>query len=393
MKNITLLFYIFLTFSILPLFAQNSEEEKFFTWMEQQQLILNNSKNTEDPKQAEELYIKFIQGFNKFSADIQKEYTFLKGTIYYQLARKYAVQGKIKKALEAFENAAKFEGAIYSDAIAEKDFDNIRQENKFQAVMASIREKSDYKYILQKAPGYTLEKTDTLPKFTYMNPNNKHLVRVREYFNLDSIAGSGNEISKIKNLLAWVHHAVPYDGISDNPKVKNAIDLITLCRKENRGLNCRMLATVLNECYLAMGFKSRIVACMPKENSFDCHIINTVYSNTLDKWIWVDPTFNAYVTDENGTLLSIAQVRESLRNNTPLLLNKEANHTKELYLDSYMCKNLYYITCMIHSEYGAESPFRKENAFIDLLPAGFTADMSSSRWHTSNEDYFWQSPY
>ena len=52
----------------------------------------------------------------------------------------------------------------------------------------------------------------------------------------------------------WVHNAVRHDGSSRNPTSRNAIDLIEVCRKENRGINCRMMAQVLNECYLAMGF-------------------------------------------------------------------------------------------------------------------------------------------
>lgn len=46
-----------------------------------------------------------------------------------------------------------------------------------------------------------------------MNPNDSNLVQLRKHFNLDSIAGSGDEISKIKNLLYWVHNIVPHDAI------------------------------------------------------------------------------------------------------------------------------------------------------------------------------------
>ena len=70
-----------------------------------------------------------------------------------------------------------------------------------------------------------------------MNPNDRDLVRVRRYFNLDSIAGAGDEISKIKNLLAWVHNTIRYDGSSYNPEEKYAIALYEICKKEDRGIN------------------------------------------------------------------------------------------------------------------------------------------------------------
>ena len=70
---------------------------------------------------------------------------------------------------------------------------------------------------------------------------------------------------------------------------------------------------VLNEMYLAMGFKSRYVTCMPSDpNDNDCHVINIVYSETLNKWLWVDPSFGIYVTDENNNMLGIAETRERL---------------------------------------------------------------------------------
>ena len=97
-----------------------------------------------------------------------------------------------------------------------------------------------------------------------------------------------------------------------------------------------------------MGIKSRYVTCMPKDpNDNDCHVINSVYSQQLNKWIWIDLSFNAYVKDEKGNFLGIAEIRERLINNKPLVLNEDANHnnetkqTKEEYLENYMAKNLY----------------------------------------------------
>jgi hypothetical protein len=131
----------------------------------------------------------------------------------------------------------------------------------------------------------------------------------------------------------------------DNPIVKNAMNMITECRRDKKGLNCRGLATVLNECYLSMGFKSRFVTCMPRDSVFtDCHVINMVWSNDLKKWLWMDPTNDAYVMNEQGQLLGIAEVRERLINGKPLILNPDANWNhkssavKEEYLCNYMAK-------------------------------------------------------
>lgn len=85
--------------------------------------------------------------------------------------------------------------------------------------------------------------------------------------------------------------------------------------------------------------------------------------------------------DENGTMLSIPEVRERMRTGLPLVLNKEANWnnkqktTKEEYLDSYMAKNLYYINCTFRSEFGTEDKKYNPADYVALMPTGYYNDM------------------
>ena len=229
---------------------------------------------------------------------------------------------------------------------------------------------------LKKAEKYNQADNRFIPKFSYQSKEDANLQRVRKDLKLDSIAGAGNELSQIFNLMHWVHNLIRHDGSSNNPTLKNAIDLIKVCKAENRGVNCRMLATILNECYLAMGIASRYVTCMPKETKFDdCHVINMVYSKDLNKWIWMDPTFDAYVMDDKGNLLGIQEVRERLIKGLPLVLNADANwnrtnlQTKEEYLEKYMAKNLYRLQSQQVSEYNTETSANgKKITYIELLP-------------------------
>lgn len=233
-----------------------------------------------------------------------------------------------------------------------------------------------YLKTLKKASAYSINQERDIPKFTSLEKNDRYLKKIKKEFNLDSIAGKGNEISQLLNIMNWVHNIIRHDGGSTNPSLKNAIDLVSICRTEDRGLNCRMMATILNECYLSMGYRSRMVTCMPKSLEFqDCHVINTVYSEQLNKWIWLDPTFDAYVMNEKGELLGIQEVRERLINNQPLILNPEANwnrqtsQSKEYYLDYYMAKNLYRLETPLHSTYNYETKEKgKIIEYIQLLP-------------------------
>ena len=268
---------------------------------------------------------------------------------------------------------------------------------------------------LKKAAAYNTREKTSLPAFTYQSSEEPHLKELRRSFNLDSIAGEGNDVSRILNLMHWIHNLIPHDGNHDNPVVKNALSMIAVCKKENRGLNCRGLATVLNECYLSMGYCSRYVTCLPKDSlgiDNDCHVIDMVYCNSLRKWLWIDPTFDAYVMDETGNLLSIEEVRERIINNKPLILNPEANwnhkisEDKTYYLYSYMAKNLYLLECPLNSCYDLETrQSGKVIPYVQLIPLTYfnhslelvqnTNPQNNTTfitYKTHNPKYFWQAP-
>jgi len=258
-----------------------------------------------------------------------------------------------------------------------------------------------YLDILKQASGY--EKSDTvgLPHFYYETPKNARLQDVKTLFNLDSIAGNGDEISKILNIMYWIHNNIRHNGNNYALAEFDAIDLYNYYKSTGKGINCRHLAISLNEMYLSMGWKSRYVTCLPKdENDGDCHVINSVWVDSLQKWIWIDPTFAAYVKDENGNFLSISEVRERLINGRPLILNEDANwnnqskQTKEMYLMNYMAKNLYWLQVPVDSRFNPESRYyNNTNSYVSLLPIGYTrSHMEYLGTITHNEEYFWQKP-
>jgi len=291
------------------------------------------------------------------------------------------------------------------------NFDFIILLNKKDSAYTKVKYKEPYLTTLKKAKKYSLNQSREFPKFTYQDSSDVNLKRIRRDFNLDSIAGKGNEVSKLLNMMHWVHNIVRHDGGSSNPTLKNAIDLVNVCQVENRGINCRMMAVILNECYLSMGYKSRMITCMPKPLKFnDCHVINSVYSKQLNKWIWLDPTFDAYVMNEKGELLGLQEVRNRLINDQPLILNPEANwnrqnsQTKKNYLYNYMAKNLYRLETPIHSTYNYETKEKgKTIKYMQLLPLdginqepqtkvnnNNKSNMIYKTYITNNPNLFWE---
>ena len=184
----------------------------------------------------------------------------------------------------------------YRHTLVDTDLDYVRGDKEFKQQLALLRSRSDYRYLLQQARGYAPRATAPLPAFTYQAAVAPPLAALRQQYRLDSIAGAGTDVSQVINLMHWVHTRIPHDGNRDNPALRNAQDLLAVCRQEGRGLNCRGLATVLNEVYLAMGFRSRFVGCLPKDTTdVDSHVVNSVYVPSQRKWLYMDPTQDAYV--------------------------------------------------------------------------------------------------
>ncbi|MCM1075809.1 MAG: hypothetical protein NC411_00425 [Bacteroides sp.] len=154
---------------------------------------------------------------------------------------------------------------------------------------------------------------------------------------------------------------------------------------------------MLTEALLAEGIPARYITCQPKayDTDPDCHVICVAWSDTLNKWVWADPTFAAFVRDENGLMLHPGEVRQRLIANQPLILNEDANwnhesqQTKENYLDYYMAKNLYYISAITFNRQAPEGD-TTQSTHVTLSP--IDSDFTSAHIITSDYDKFWQTP-
>jgi hypothetical protein len=406
---------IILLFGIAMNIVQGqTNKETFEKFARQEDSLMRLAyKNRDTIKYKQELSA-FLTKYNELPSSDKKELFSLTGNEYYNLCCTYALLGNKDNAIQYLGKSIEGGYLDYDHIQHDKDLSNIREEQKYKDIMIRLRGISDYLYILRKAAKYNDIEEQQLPDFTYQSKDNVNLRELRKAFNLDSIAGEGTEIYRMINLMRWVHELIPHDGNHDNPVIKNAMSMIAECRQAHRGLNCRGLAMVLNECYLSMGFKSRIVTCLPKDSlkiDQDCHVINIVYCDSLKKWIWMDPTHAAYVMNEKGEVLSIEEVRERIINNRVLILNPDANwnrHTVtiEAYLYTYMAKNLYILESPVNSEYNMETrESGKTYPYISLLPLDYYEQMGHTHketdpstkttwvWYkTNNSKKFWKAP-
>lgn len=313
---------------------------------------------------------------------------------HYALACAYARLGRGSEALailgvavgEGFRDAAQLK--------VDEDLASLHQDPAFQRFLDDLSSRT-HLGILQRFGAYGSETGPTLP-FVTQAMDAPELVRLRTTCHLEEVVGKGDDVSRVLNLLHWVHTQVRHDGNSTNPYPATALNILEVCRKEGRGVNCRMMATLLNEACLSLGYPSRHVTCMPLDKDDpDCHVINAVWVERVRKWLFLDPTFDATFSDPEGNLLSVPEVRERLVTGKPLAPSKGANWNGQIkppqeYLD-YMAKNLVELTCPLVSACGYES-WRGPHSYVDLAPSALTHLANHSGPTTRDPARFWAPP-
>lgn len=360
--------------------AQNKGDE-FAVFAQEQNIQLVAAYEKKDVTAYLAQLTKLENAYARLGSKDKVKYKGVMNNAYYNLACTYALTGDKKKALNYLERSRYYD---YDHVLNDNDLETLIMEPRFAHFANEAKKHSpNYVAILRSAPAYNMHEHKELPAFTYQPMTHPKLKRLMEKYQLSRIASAGSDVGSMINLMRWVHNTIKHDGSKGNPEKKNGLSLLKKCSSRDTTLNCRGMAIVLNEVYLAMGIPSRIVTCMPKDPSDrDSHVIVTAWSSSLHKWVWMDPTFMAYVMNEKGTVLSIEEVRERLIHGRPLVLNPDANHngyepqTREDYLYSYMAKNLYRLDCPVSSEYDYETWERgKERSYITLLGG-------SSKWES-----------
>jgi len=383
MRLIRFLFAFTFLLTTVFAFSQAGSDSEFASFAKQQNDLFVDAYKKQDIGQYNSLLNEFLRRYENLTKEEQKIYASYYVNAYYNLSCTYSLLSNKQMALSCLDKAIKAGYANYTHIQQDSDLNNIRNEKAFKTVIRSLRETGDYLYILKKDnTRFTATDSIQVPSFTYQSANNPNLVRLRQQFRLDSVAGSGNQVSRIINVLHWVHNTVPHDGQHESGiKTINGFEIASVAKAKNIGVSCGELATLLNDCYLALDFKSRKIYCQPKDSlntDYDAHVINVVYSTELKKWLWMDPTNDAYVMNEKGELLGIDEVRNRLIIDQPLILNPDANWnhrtstTKDKYLYYYMAKNLYRFYCTLESGFDVETRGgEKTITYVNLVPQGY----------------------
>ena len=157
-----------------------------------------------------------------------------KGLLYYDQACCYALTGQKKLALAALEQSVLLGYKDYNNMVNDNDLISLRKDKKYQALLAQVKDHQPLSVLKKSAP-YAKDAAQQDILFRYQPKESKNLRMVRDYFKLDSVAGQGDELSKIINLLHFAHDNIRHDGGNQAFAELDAIDLYNYYKTTGKG--------------------------------------------------------------------------------------------------------------------------------------------------------------
>ena len=192
-------------------------------------------------------------------------------------------------------------------------------------------------------------------------------------------------------LLHFVSSNFHHKGDMKLPACRKVTDIVYAAGRNSGNTNCRGLSIILSELLRANGIKARLVTCKPFEEPFeDCHVVVDCILPS-QKRVMLDPTYNLYLKDENGKLVSLEELRRGIIKGTKFVANDDASYNGgefnlEDYIE-YMAKNTVRFTANVRL---ADVAVEKEEDEIELVPANYpTEGFPENKKFVYNDRRFW----
>ena len=221
---------------------------------------------------------------------------------------------------------------------------------------------------------------------------------IRDYFQLDTLfPNNADTWAKAVAIGKFVASNIPHDNQRKWPEHVNAIGLWEYTKDVAPAFNCRLHSILTFELLLAENIKSRYITCMPQDkDDQDCHVVNEVWLPELNKWAMLDTDMGGhYVTDKNGTPLSLKEMREHYISGEKMMMHyafgEGSSKVDDYY--AYMAKNTYWFSCWGSLSYYQEEynvPGVDRNSYVNLIPSGYVPyGIDEGYIVTTNAELFW----
>ena len=229
---------------------------------------------------------------------------------------------------------------------------------------------------------------------------------IRKYFkenaglDLDALAASEKTTwEKSMELAVFVANHIPHDNPKNPPDKRNAITLWEYSKQVPTGFNCRFHSILLSELLLSIGIKNRFITCIPEDSTdTDCHVVNIVWLPESEKWAMIDSDMTEYVTDSEGTPLSLEEMRNAILEDKKFTVNVFKGFENSWvntdwgleYMQAYWVKNLYWFAAYTLYSFNLEYDDEFRSTYICLAPPGYDCSKTYEDVKvTTNDKAFW----
>jgi len=176
-------------------------------------------------------------------------------------------------------------------------------------------------------------------------------------YRLDETAGEGNDFDRVLRVMNWLCSNTWYNGMSIwsaylFQRHESSARILRYAYEKSfaRALNCKHRALLLADCLMALGMPALPLWLRNyswheggPEGTFR-HCVVHVWLKDERRWVMLDPSFNAFVTDTHGKALHLADIHERHRQGQTLLPGQYAfngmQDCKELYLEGFLLASL-----------------------------------------------------
>ena len=192
------------------------------------------------------------------------------------------------------------------------------------------------------------------------------LKELREKYSFDAIAGNGNDFIKKLRLMNWLRKQLT-PGTCNDPRFFDTMYILDNSSKEFK-CNCFMYALTLADIFLSMGYKARIVKCLPLDLRFDdCHCVVLVYSEYYKKNIVFDPALRGVYFGNSNIPFDIYELKNAILNKKRIRYLWNYKDENPINTISYLTKNLVRFEFSLNVKYNDHNP-SKNKKILALCP-------------------------
>jgi len=219
----------------------------------------------------------------------------------------------------------------------------------------------------------TISKNNDLRFWYEQNHNNEYLNLLRSKYSLDSLLKDAmTDTERAKSIVHWVHKQWRHHG-GNEPRKRDAISILEEV-KEGKRFRCVEYTIVASACLNAIGLKTRPLGLMTKDverrKSGAGHGVCEVFLNDLNKWVFIDPQWDA-LPILNRIPLNAVEFQQAIANHVDGLEIQSSKISKKRYID-WIFPYLYFFNISFDNRVGVSVSKNTINGKpnIMLIPVG-----------------------